>query len=99
MIRDEPKGQQRPASNTKAQPSASSGSVTLRPSVLHSLWDNAQEPPLPSPGSVEIIEEIEQGKPIEEIEQGMVIEEIEEGMVIEEIEEGKVIEEIEQGRS
>jgi hypothetical protein len=36
--------------------------VTLRPSVLHSLWDNAQEPPLPSPGSVEIIEEIEQGK-------------------------------------
>ncbi len=36
--------------------------MTLRPSVLHSLWDNAQEPPLPSPGSVEIIEEIEQGK-------------------------------------
>jgi hypothetical protein len=36
--------------------------------VLHSLWDNAQEPPLPSPGSVEIIEEIEQGKVIDEIE-------------------------------
>ncbi len=93
MNRDEPKGQPRPASNSRVQPSASSGSVTLRPSVLHSLWDNAQEPPLPSPGSVEIIEEIEQGKLIEEIEPGKVIEEIEQGTnVIEEIEQGKVIE-------
>ncbi len=92
MNRDESKGQQRPASNSRVQASASSGSVTLRPSVLHSLWDNPQEPPLPSPGSVEIIEEIEQGKLIEDTGQGKVIEEIEQGTnVIEEIEPGKVI--------